>query len=480
MGKIFYKPENAWVGDLIPYYENGIYYAFYLHDPRCKKDEYAEDTTWHLVTTKDFLNLDYHGEAIHLGGVDKPDRNAYTGSVIRDHEGVCHAFFTAYNEDIKYDGKSVQTVMRASGKDPYHLETDRDFLFMADNQIYESFDWRDPYVFFHEKEQCWWMLLAARRKNAGGLRGGCIALCKSKDLKHWSYEQPFFDPHMYVTMECLEVFQMGNYWYLVFSTFNDRFVTHYRIADNPEGPWRIPDDDVFDTRANYAIKTVSDGKKRYACGWIASKKGNQDFGSWDWGGTMVFHEVVQSPKDGTLTIKPIEAYGTVYSNLISTEKPDFWNCQMKKEGNMLETEMLGAVLYEVPKDAFSIDMEFEIIKAHEFGIALHVSDGMETGYFLKMNERSRQMAWDQWPRTNTEGKYQWQIKGDIPFHPETLRRLPEGPIYRVKILRESDICVVYVNDQVALSTRMYDHKGQKAGLYLVQGKARLTKMEIKK
>ena len=125
-------------------------------------------------------------------------------------------------------------------------------------------------------------------------------------------------------------------------------------------------------------------------------------------------------------------------------------------------------------------MEFEIIKAHEFGIALHVSDGMETGYFLKMNERSRQMAWDQWPRTNTEGKYQWQIKGDIPFHPETLRRMPEGPIYRVKILRESDICVVYVNDQVALSTRMYDHKGQKAGLYLVQGKARLTKMEIKK
>lgn len=25
MGRLFYKPENAWVGDLIPYYENGTY-----------------------------------------------------------------------------------------------------------------------------------------------------------------------------------------------------------------------------------------------------------------------------------------------------------------------------------------------------------------------------------------------------------------------------------------------------------------------
>ena len=49
MGRLFYKPENAWVGDLIPYYENGTYYGFYLHDPRIRDKEYAEDTTWHLI-----------------------------------------------------------------------------------------------------------------------------------------------------------------------------------------------------------------------------------------------------------------------------------------------------------------------------------------------------------------------------------------------------------------------------------------------
>ena len=45
MHKLFYKPENAWVGDLIPYYDNGTYYGFYLHDPRIKDREYAEETT---------------------------------------------------------------------------------------------------------------------------------------------------------------------------------------------------------------------------------------------------------------------------------------------------------------------------------------------------------------------------------------------------------------------------------------------------
>ena len=53
MEKLLYKPEDAWVGDLNSYNENVTNYAFYLHDPRIKDKEYAEETTWHLVTTKD-------------------------------------------------------------------------------------------------------------------------------------------------------------------------------------------------------------------------------------------------------------------------------------------------------------------------------------------------------------------------------------------------------------------------------------------
>ncbi|MFR9062577.1 MAG: hypothetical protein ACLVJO_01765 [[Clostridium] scindens] len=49
---------------------------------------------------------------------------------------------------------------------------------------------------------------------------------------------------------------------------------------------------MFDTRADYAIKTASD-RTKICFGWIASKYGNRDFGPWEWGGTMVFHELVR-------------------------------------------------------------------------------------------------------------------------------------------------------------------------------------------
>lgn len=475
MNRLFYRPENAWVGDLIPYYENGMFYAFYLHDPRKRKGEYAEETTWHLVTTTDFENVTYHGEAIKRGGNDQPDKNAYTGSVVKSGDEY-YAFFTAFNEEFKTDGKAIQSVMCARGKDLYHLKTDENFRFLSDNAIYERFDWRDPYVFFNEEEKCWWMLLASRMKGAGELRGGCIALCKSPDLIHWSYHKPFYMPNMYVTMECPEIFKMGDYWYLVFSTFNDRFVTHYRISSRVNGPWKIPENDTFDCRADYAIKTASDGKRRFAFGWIASKAECSDFGVWEWGGTMVFHELLQDPKTGAIHVKAIEAVANHFHQSKKINKLEVWNGSFDKENGKLQTDTLGAVLTGIPRDCFKLDVCFAIDEAAEFGIALHTDNKLEKGYFLRMNPSRASMALDMWPRSDF-GKYQWQIKGDVPYQIETVRPLPRGPEYHVQIIREDDICVIYVNDEVVLSTRTYNHKAGMAGLYLVQGTAVIHSFE---
>jgi len=481
MEKLFYKPEHAWVGDLIPYYEDGVFYNFYLHDPRIKEGEYAEETTWHLMTTSDFVNHQYRGEAIKRGGTDRPNLNVYTGSVIKDKEGLYHAFYTAYNADYKINGKSIQSVMQAVGTSLEQLETIEEFIYTADGERYEEFDWRDPYIFWNEEESCYYMLLASRIKGAGELRGGCISLSKSKDLVHWTYEAPFYYPGMYITMECPEVFKMGEYWYLVFSTFSERFTTHYRMAKDLKGPWIIPEDDVFDTRANYAIKTYSDGNKRYAAGWIASKVHNEDFGDWEWGGAMVFHEIIQDPITGELTTKAIDSVRNFHQEIMNKRSPSFYNCTHEENADAvtITSDTLGAVLYDVPKDTFTLEIDFRVKKTHEFGIVLHGDSDMEKGYYLRVNPVCNQMAWDQWPRSR-KGKYQWQIKGDVPYQIETARRLPKADEYKVLILREGDICVVYINDEVALSTRLYDHKGGKAGIYVVQGEAILSRFDIRK
>ncbi len=470
MEKLFYRPPDAWVGDLIPYWENGVYYGFYLHDPRNRDKEYAEQTTWHLVKTKDFVELEYAGEAIRRGGDDQPNNNVYTGSVIKDKKGVYHAFYTAYNEAIQIDGKSIQSVMQAVGTDLEHLETVEDFRLTSDGVMYEEFDWRDPYVFWSEEENCYFMLVTTRIKNGGALRGGCIALCRSEDLMSWTYESPFYSPGMYITMECPELFQMGSHWYLIFSTFSDRFATHYRISDSWKGPWKIPGNDTFDCRADYAIKTASDGKHRYAFGWIASKYGQKDFGPWEWGGTMVFHELIQNEKTKELEVRMIPSVGAAFPKTCTLQPPATYNCRVSREAGtvQIESETLGCAMYPVKGDCFLLEMDVHVNEAAEFGIALHTDEGMEKGYFLRMDLKRRQMAWDMWPRSE-HGKYQWQIKGDVPFQVETARILPEGTDFHLQIIREDDICVVYVNDTTALSTRMYDHKDGYAGIYVVQG-----------
>lgn len=57
--------------------------------------------------------------------------------------------------------------------------------------------------------------------------------------------------------------------------------------------------------------------------------------------------------------------------------------------------------------------------------------------------------------------------------------LPRTKDYHILIVREEDICIVYINDEVALSTRMYDHKGGYAGIYVIQGNVKMSNYVVK-
>ena len=102
--------------------------------------------------------------------------------------------------------------------------------------------------------------------------------------------------------------------YLVYSNYCDRFQTMYRMSRSLSGPWIRPEQDTFDSRAYYAAKTGTDGKHRYIYGWNPTKelpkknfnpanRISQDCCSWDWGGNLVVHRVLQNP-DGTLRVVP--------------------------------------------------------------------------------------------------------------------------------------------------------------------------------
>lgn len=475
MKNISYKPEGAWVGDVIPFYEDDVYYAYYLHDPRSgEAGHYAENTTWHLVTTEDGLTFKSHGEAIPMGNEDTPYLNNYTGSVVKGKDSRYYAFFTAFNEAYQFEGKAVQSVMVAVGDTPYDLQIDDTFRLLADNDIYEMYDWRDPYVFYNDAEACYWMLLCARKCGASAHRGGCIALCKSQDLKTWTYEKPFYEPNMYITMECPEVFRMGEWWYLVFSTFSDRFVTHYRKAKSLDGKWIFPYEDTLDCRCDYAIKTAGDDQRRLAFGWISTRRDGTDFGSWEWGGTMIVHELAQDVDSGDLYVLPTKAMRKLFARKQELHEGLLVNGQRTAHG--FSSEGLGAFLYPVKESCFEICTEV-VPACAEFGLFVQTDTELECGYQLRFYHGS--VCWDLWPRQAENGVYQWQIKGDVPYQIETLRYLKPGTdTFRIRLIRQEDIVIVYINDEVVLSTRLYDVHPGLTGLYVVNGDIRIDSYEL--
>jgi beta-fructofuranosidase len=117
------------------------------------------------------------------------------------------------------------------------------------------------------------MLLAARKTVGPDRLRGCLALAASPDLEHWDVRGPFWDPGEYYTHECPDLFQMGEWWYLVYSTFSERSVTHYRLARSPRGPWIAPANDTFDGRAYYAAKTAGGAAERFVFGWLPTRAG---------------------------------------------------------------------------------------------------------------------------------------------------------------------------------------------------------------
>lgn len=82
MSKLFYKPEDGWLADVIPFYEDGEFKLLYLKDWR-DREGHGEGTPWFLLGTRDFIHYKEYGEVLPRGGVSEQDLYIYTGCVLK-------------------------------------------------------------------------------------------------------------------------------------------------------------------------------------------------------------------------------------------------------------------------------------------------------------------------------------------------------------------------------------------------------------
>ncbi|MBT1173309.1 family 43 glycosylhydrolase [Bifidobacterium amazonense] len=467
---IFYKPAEGWVGDVIPYCEGEEFHLFYLHE---RRESPREGMSWRLVTTKDFVHYEDRGDRLVHGTAQDPDFNAYTGSVVKDHDGRHHLFYTGHNPRHCGDnGLPLQRVMHAVSEDGmatwHKIPAD---IFGAPVG-YEQSDWRDPFVFWDEESKIWRLVLAARHTSGADRRRGVVAQCVSKDLSRWEIAEPLWDPGRYITQECPDVFFWNGWWYLVYSEFSDAFATRYRMSRSLEGPWVAPSSgkDSVDGRAFYAAKTAQRDGRRLFFGWIPSRIGESDEGAWQWAGTMSVSEGTQNA-DGSLSFRIPHEVKSAFSDLM-------WN----DVGNHAvgRSDGYDAKMFDldVPRCAL-LHGTFEIGEDRaDAGVIVKASKDGDLGHIIRFEPKRSRMVVDRWPRPRTGGE-QWQISGDVPFAVELERPcdLPVGR-HEFDIIIEDDICVVNLDQDVMLSTRLETSWGSSFGVFSNDGVTRFSDFAV--
>lgn len=459
MGKIFYKPENGFAADFIPFWDNGEFYLYYLHDFR-NVDHHGEGTPWKLVKTKDFINFTEMGEVLSRGTVFSQDLYVFTGSVFKKSENDYYLFYTGHNPH--FSDRPKQAVMIATSTDLVTWKKRPEFTFYADNNIYESDDWRDPFVYFDNENNKFAMLLASRLISGGKNRRGCTVKLLSDDLFKWEIEKTFWAPDSFFTHECPDYFKIGRYWYLIFSEFSHKRTTQYRISEFHEGPWVMPEDGgVLDGPAFYAAKTFKANGSRYLFGWNPTKQKSKDEGAWEWGGNLVVHELYQNP-DGTLgQMMPSEIESsfsdTIFRGNIDLGEPG------KATSHIID--------YDLPETYYiSADISFDEHVSHA-GVALRYNVEEDESYWYVFEPKQNKFHFDRYPNEA------WRFTNFLGIE-KNLNLLP-GSKHHLDIIIDQDVCVAYLDNKLALSSRMYVNQSMPLALISIDGVTNFNNIVIK-
>lgn len=456
---MYYRAKGKAVcADVIPYYEDGVFYLFYLRDYR-DVENHGEGCPWCLVTTKDLVHYTDHGEVLVRGGKEDQDLYVFTGSCAK-YKGEYYIFYTGHNPYKRSAGLPQEKILLAKSKDLLHWEKVEDFSLEAPDYL-EMHDYRDPFVFYDEEQQMYCMLLAGRTKNDGPVNSkGITVALYSEDMVNWELqEEPFYAPNAFFTHECPDVFKMGDWWYLIFSEFTDKVVTTYRMSKSLKGPWITPKVNTFDGHAFYASKTAWDGNRRIIFGWNCIKDDEHDHAFWQWGGTIVPHEIEQA-EDGTLFVKCPEEVRNAYKILIpQIDTYRIGNVQTIENGLKVgrNEDKSICLLTQMPEKC-KIEMDFITTDdIGDFGILLRSDEFNDKYYAIKFEPKYNRVAFDYKPRR----------EDCIHIQVDTERYCPlqVGKRNHVTIIVEGSVMELYVNDRVAMSARMFNRTEGCFGLY---------------
>ncbi|MCX7020095.1 MAG: GH32 C-terminal domain-containing protein [Candidatus Sumerlaeota bacterium] len=284
-----FKPLGRWLGDAHPLFDQGCWRLFYLSVPaepmRSGLDEVRSD----LAESADLI----HWTPVRISSSDAA-RNWWAIANIR-RGGVLWSFFNAS------DG-----IGAAMSRDCRHWihQTTGPVVAYSDAPTAEL---RDPFVTRDDARDRYLMVFAARTtRDAPANTSGAFLVSESRDLASWTHPRILHNPGCIGVPECPALFPLGPRWYLMGSWGTDRVgMGRYRVADTPDGPWRIAATEDLDGTEIMAPNPAWDGQRMINFGWIPTYAEDRDFASAEWGGHLAFPREIWAGPRGELYTRPV-------------------------------------------------------------------------------------------------------------------------------------------------------------------------------
>ena len=431
---IHYRPAVGRLADTIPFFWNGEYHIFYLRA--------LDKVPWEHLVSADLIHWKELPTALRSDGApDGPDGlHMFTGSVT-EHNGTFHIFYTGWNPANK-EGR--EKIMHATSPDLITWTKHPEWGFFADGVHYDNSDFRDPYVFRSDADQCFWMAVCARdAKTKRPVQG----LLKSTDINHWEQVAPLtLEPPLGEgTPECPDLFQIGDTHYLIHSP--SAGTTDMRWAKAFRGPYLVPRTANIDTPILYAAKRLYDGKRHVITGWIRDLGNDRDGGDFQWGGDQSVPREVYAGANGQLLFRVVPEALAVFSEM---------NFTLPQPADLGDSPFR----MDTP-DNYFLECSLKLEPGAECTLALRQASASDSGYRLALRP----------------GKNEAAIIG-AKFNYARPVDLDTAQPVKIQAFVQGSIIECFINDAYPFSCRAYDFR--KGGIALsASGGARVESLVIK-
>ena len=446
----FFLPEmdgftQPYVGDCMPYYEDGVYYIYYLKEGG---DSYHHSI--YLTTTTDFLTYTEYDEPI-LVSADSPAQDEWigTGSVVKVDD-IYYLFYTGHTDSDAFE--YAETILLAQGTDLTSFERVPGWELTPDDSLNQKRDFRDPQAYCDEETGE--IILTVTASQDGVAR--ILKYTLSRDLSESRYDGIIFtDPVGKVyNLECSDTFRIGDTWYLTYSAQDD--VLWYASSDTPYGPYSEPAS--LDGPLFYAAKHVDNGDSMYMAGWARRSRSEKDTRKVnEWAGNLLVQQIRQRP-DGSLFLEPVEEISASYSEAFALTAADN-DFTLEAQEERVYQELCTA------PENFLLTGSFRFEEAGSFGLAFDYDEGEEDYKMIAVSPE--------------DDSLKLLFRGGDAKPAEASVTLNAGEDYHFTYLQEDSVGVFYIDETAAFTVRLYGVSDKALYLFAENGSVEFSGLELR-